>query len=193
MSRQLRVIKSDGSTEAYLHTKVLGTINNALTAGGQGDIVMAEDLTEVVTFYLYNKHDRATASSSEIFAMIKAVLAATGHEEAALALARHAHERRLKRSRTEVLAVSMQEFTDAQRLFQADPPPERTAWNKARIVRDLTERFGVPHQTARVVASCVEEKVFRMDMAMVPLSLIKQIVLGEAAALLRAERELRSR
>jgi hypothetical protein len=193
MSRQLRVVKSDGSTETYLHTKVLGTINNALTASGQGDIVMAEDLTEVVTFYLYNKHDRATASSNEIFAMIKAVLSATGHEEAALALAKHARERRLKRCRTEVLAVNMNEFTDAQRLFASDHPVERTPWNKARIVQDLTERFGVSHQTARVVASCVEEKVFRMEMTMVPLSLIKQLVLGEAAAMLRAERDLQVR
>lgn len=192
MNRQLRVIKSDGSTEAYLHTKVLGTVNNALTVSGQGDMMMAEDLTEVVTFYLYNKHARATAGSSEIFAMIKAVLAATGHEEAALALAKHARERRLKRARTEVLSVSMNEFTDAERLFQDDRPCERTAWNKARIVQDLTDRFGVSHQIARVVASCVEEKVFRMETTMVPLSLIRQLVLGEAVAMLRAERELQA-
>ena len=190
MNRQLKVTKSDGGMEAYLHTKVLGTINNALTASGQGDIVMAEDLTEVVTFYLYNKHNRATVSSSEIFTMIKAVLAATGHEDAALALARHALERRLKRARTEVLAVSMHEFSDAQKLCQTDRTLERIAWDKAHIARDLTDRFGVPRQTARVVAASVEEKVFRMEMTMVPLSLIKQLVLGEAAAMLRAEREL---
>lgn len=193
MNRQLRVRKSDGSIEAYLHTKVLGTINNALTACGQGDMVMAEDLTEVVTFYLYNKHGRATATSGEIFAMIKAVLAATGHEEAALALAKHAFERRLKRVRTEVLAVDIHELTDAQQLFQSDPAPARTAWDKGRIVQDLTERFGLPRRTARAVASGVEEKLFRMEMTMVPLSLIKQLVLGEAAALLRAEQELQLR
>ncbi len=193
MNRQLKVTKTDGGTEAYLHTKVLGTINNALTASGQGDIVMAEDLTEVVTFYLYNKHGRATVSSGEIFAMIKAILATTGHEEAALVLARHALERRLRRSRTEVLAVHMQEFADARQLLLTDGAPERTAWDKARIVKDLTDRFGVPRRIARAVASGVEEKIFRMEMTMVPLSLIKQLVLGEAAAMLRAERELHAR
>jgi len=193
MNRQLRVRKSDGSTEAYLHTKVLGTINNAMTACGQGDMVMAEDLTEVVTFYLYNKHDRTVASSGEIFAMIKAVLTATGHEEAALALTKHAFERRLRRLRTEVLAVDIHEFTDAEQLFGAGRAPERAAWDKGRIVQDLTERFGMPRRTARAVASGVEEKVFRMEMTMVPLSLIKQLVLGEAAALLHAERELQVR
>lgn len=191
MNRQLRVTKTDGGTEPYLHTKILGTINNALTASGQGDIIMAEDLTEVVTFYLYNRHNHATVSSSEIFAMIKAVLAATGHEDAAMALAKHALERRLKRARTEVLAVSIREFSDAQELCQTDRGPERAAWNKARIVRDLTDRFGVPRRIARVVASGVEEKVFRMEMTLVPLSLIKQLVLGEAAAMLRAEHELK--
>ncbi|HNY77865.1 MAG: hypothetical protein RBS72_09530 [Sedimentisphaerales bacterium] len=193
MNRQLRVRKSDGSTEAYLHTKVLGTINNAMTACGQGDMVMAEDLTEVVTFYLYNKHDRAVASSGEIFAMIKAVLTATGNEEAALALTKHAFERRLRRLRTEVLAVDIHEFTDAEQLFGAGRAPERAAWDKGRIVQDLTERFGMPRRTARAVASGVEEKVFRMEITMVPLSLIKQLVLGEAAALLHAERELQVR
>jgi hypothetical protein len=52
MDKQLRVVKADGSTEAYLHTKVLGTVNNALTAAGQGDMTLAEHLAEVVTFHL---------------------------------------------------------------------------------------------------------------------------------------------
>jgi hypothetical protein len=125
--------------------------------------------------------------------MIKAILVATGHEDAALALARHALERRLRRARTEVLAVNMHEFSDAQELCQTDRAPERTAWDKARIVQDLTDRFGMQPQTARVVASGVEEKVFRMEMTMVPLSLIKQLMLGEAATMLRAERELQAR
>jgi hypothetical protein len=190
MRRQLRVAKVDGTDEAYLHTKVIGTINNALTAAGQGDMVFAEDLAEVVTFYLYKKLGRRTVNSNEIYSMVKAVLAATGHEEAALALAQHTVERRLKRTRTEVLALNMSEFADAQKLHEMKQAPERNPWDKAHIVRDLTDRFGVPHHVARAVASAVEERLFRMEVTTVSLSLIKQLVLGEMAAMFHAQQEL---
>lgn len=190
MRRQLRVTKVDGTDEAYLHTKVIGTINNALTAAGQGDMIFAEDLAEVVTFYLYNKLGRRRVNSNEIYSMIKAVLAATGHEEAALALAQHTFERRLKRTRTEVLALSMSEFADAEKLHQMQQPPARTPWNKAHIVQDLTSRSEVPYHVARAVASAVEERIFRMEVTAVSLSLIKQLVLAEMAVLLGAQQEL---
>lgn len=96
------------------------------------------------------------------------------------------------RARTEVLAVDMQEFSDAQKLCQTRQPPARTPWDKGQIVHDLTTRFGVRRQTARTVASIVEERVFRMEITMVPLSLLKQLVLGETASMLRAERELQT-
>ena len=192
MKRQLQVIKADGTTEAYLHTKVIGTINSALTDVGQGDVLFAEDLAEVVTFYLYNKFGRRAVNSNEIYSMIKAVLAATGHEEAALALTQHTSERRLKRNRIEVLALNMSEFADAQKFYDMRQSPARSPWNKAQIVLDLTSRFGVSYHTARAVASTVEERILRMEMATVPLSLIKQLVLRETAAMLQAERELQA-
>lgn len=190
MNKQLRVVKANGNTEAYLHTKVIGTINHALTAGGYSDMPMAEDLAQVVTFYLYNKRRRTKVDASEIFSMIKAVLVATGHEAAALALSQHARRRHLARSRTEVLAVDVREFADARRVYEKSHQPARAPWNKSHIVDDLTTRFGIRHHTARAVASVVEERVLRMELTMVPLSLIKQLVLGETAAMLQAEEEL---
>jgi hypothetical protein len=190
MKRQLRVTKADGSSEAYLHTKVIGTINNALSAVDQADMAVAEDLAEVVTFYLYSSR-RRKVTSSEVFAMVKAVLAATNHEDAAVALSEHAYERRLKRVRTEVLAVDVQDYTDVERLFRTDPVP-RAPWDKTRIVQDLTEKSGLPRLTARAVAAMVEEQIFKMGVSTIPSSLIKQLVLGETAATLRAERELQT-
>jgi hypothetical protein len=192
MNRQLRVMKADGSTEAYRHTKVIGTINNALSATGRADMSMAEDLAEVVTYYLYHKQTQRGVSSSEIFTMIKAVLAATGQEEAAAVLTEYAHERRLRRARTEVLPINVQDFHDLRKLDHSNLPPDRARWDKARIVHDLTTRSGVSRDTARAVAAMVEERVFSMGMTMVPLSLIKQLVLGETAAALRAQKELQT-
>jgi transcriptional regulator NrdR family protein len=191
MNRQLQVTKTDGTTEEYLHTKVIGTINNALSAVGRPDIALAEDLAEVVTYYLYHQQDRRHVSSSEILAMIKAVLASTGYEAAAAALGEHAVERRLRRARTEVLALDVLACTNLEQLNRTRQSAARIAWDKSRIVRDLTAESGIPPEMARAVAATVEERVFGMGMTLVPRSLIKQLVLGEAAAMLQAQQELK--
>jgi transcriptional regulator NrdR family protein len=192
MNKQLQVTKADGTTEEYIHTKVIGTINNALSAAGRADMAMAEDLAEVVTYYLYKNRDHRQVSSSEILSMIKAVLTSTGYEAGAVALGEHAAGRRLKRARTEVIAIDVLDFADAEGLYRMRQPPERMRWDKGRIVHDLTAESGMARQTARAVASTVEERVFNMGMTLIPRSLIKQLVLGEAAAMLHAQRELQA-
>ena len=190
--RQLKVTKADGSIEEYLHTKVIGTISNALTSVDQSDIYIAEELAEVVTYFLYHKQSRRNVTSGEIFSMIKAVLADTQYEEAAVALDEYHFERRLKRCRTEVVLVDVRELADAELLCRAENLPDRTRWDKSRIVTDLVMDYNVRRQTARTIASIVEEKIFGMGIALVPTSLIKQVVLGNAAAVLRAERQLQT-
>jgi transcriptional regulator NrdR family protein len=187
---QLKVIKTDGSVEEYLHTKIIGTISTALSAIGRADIYVAEELAEVVTFYLYKRQHRRTANISEIFSIIKAVLASTGHEEAAAALSEHNFERRLKRSRVEVVSVDVEKLADAEMLCQNDHPDRRSRWDKTRIVKDLMEKYDVSRQTARTIASMVEEKIFNMGLTLVSASLIKQLVLSDTAAVLRAHNQL---
>ncbi len=192
MRKQLQVLKTDGTTEEYIHTKVVGTINNALSAAGEPDMAMAEDLAEVVTYYLYRRQNQREVGSSEILSMIKAVLVSTGFEAAAVALGEHAIERRLNRSRTEVLAVDVQDFADVEKLYRTRQPPVRVPWDKSRIIDELTGESGLSRQMARVVAAMVEERIFSMGMTRVPQSLLKQLILGEAAAVLRAEHELQA-
>jgi hypothetical protein len=192
MRTQLKVIKADGGLEEYLHTKVLGTISNALGSVGQADIDVAEQLAEVVTYYLYNGENRRSVTSSEIFSVIKAILAATNYEDAAIALSEHHFERKLKRSRIEVVWVDVQELTDAELLVRGEELGNRCRWDKSRIVGDLVTKYDISRQTARTIASMVEEKIFNIGITLVPASLIKQLVLGDAAALLRAQRQLQT-
>jgi len=192
MQTQLKVIKADGSVEEYLHTKVLGTISNALGSAGQADIGVAEQLAEVVTYYLYNGENRRSVTSSEIFSVIKAILAATNYEDAAVSLSEHHFERKLKRSRIEVVWVDVQELTDAELLVRGEELGNRCRWDKSRIVGDLVTKYDISRQTARTIASMVEEKIFNIGITLVPASLIKQLVLGDAAALLWAQRQLQT-
>jgi transcriptional regulator NrdR family protein len=189
---QLKVIKADGTVEQYLHTKVIGTISNALGSNGWPDTYVAEELAEVVTFYLYNRQNRRSATSSEILSIIKAVLSATSYEDAAAALSEHHFERRLKRSRIEVASIDIEELADAEKLCTTEHLDGRSRWEKSRIVKDLVEKHGVSRQTARTIASMVEEKIFNMGLTLIPASLVKQLVLSDAAAILRAQRQLQT-
>ena len=189
---QLKVIKTDGSIEEYLHTKVIGTINNALAGVDQADICIAEELAEAVTYFLYHKEKRRSVTSGEIFSIVKAVLAATSYGEAAVALSEYHFDRKLKRSRIEVVSVDIQELADAKLLCKPEQSCDRSRWDKSRIVKELVTRHNVGQQTARTIASMVEEKIVNMGTTLVPASLIKQLVLSDTAAVLRAERQLQT-
>lgn len=189
---QLKVIKADGAVEEYLHTKVMGTINNALGLVDQADIDIAEHFAEVVTFFLYHQDSRGRVTSGEILSIIKAVLAATGYEKAAAALSEHHLARKLKRSRVEVVPVNIRNLADAELLVGVDGPEGKCRWDKSRIVSHLITRHDICRQTARLIAAMVEEKVFNMGLTLVPSSLIMQLVLSDAATVLRAQQQLQA-
>lgn len=190
MKARLKVIKADGSCEEYLHTKVMGTIGNALTQAGQADILVAEQLAEVITYTLYNKRNTRCISSSEILSIIEAALSATGYEEAAILLNEHHIGRRLRRSRVEVVCVDICDVADAKRFSENGESVVRRRWDKSRIVADLVEKCGIERLSARAIASMVEQKVLGMDVTQVPASLVKQLVLSEAVVMLRAQKQL---
>jgi hypothetical protein len=54
------------------------------------------------------------------------------------------------------------------------------------------DNYGINRQTARTIASLVEEKVLKIGIRMIPASLIKQLVLGDAAAVLQAQQQLQT-
>jgi len=189
---RLKVVKADGSVEEYLHTKVIGAISNALAYDGQADIHVAEELAEVVTYFLYHQKNPRTVTSGEIFSIIKAVLAATTYEDAAIILTEHHFNRKLRRSRIEVVSIDIQQLADAEMLCGTQQSSPRSRWDKSKIVNDLVTDYDVSRQTARTIASMVEEKIFSMGLTSVSASLIKQIVLGDTAAFLRAQRQLQT-
>jgi transcriptional regulator NrdR family protein len=192
---KLAVVKADGTTEEYLHTKVVGAIANALGAAGQPDITTAEELAEAVTFFLYHTGTHPTSrsiSTSEVLSVIETVLASTGYEEAAVSLSEHHFERKLRRCRVEVVSGLLHELADAEKLYKDGTECARSRWDKSRIVDDLVARHGLSRQAARTVASMVEEKVFNMGLSIVPAGLVRQLVLSDAAAVIYAEQQLQT-
>jgi len=186
-----QLIKTDSTVEEYLHTKVIGTINNALADVHQADTPTAEKLAEAVTYFLYNKKNTQTVTTNEIFSIVKTVLAATSNEKAAIALNEHYYQRNRYRSRIEVVSADIQNLEDAKTLA-SQKINDRTPWNKSIIVNDLINDYGLDKQTARTIASMVEEKILAMKITLMPTSLIKQLLLNVTASLLRAHNQLPS-
>lgn len=192
MERQLKVLKSDGSIEEYLHTKVIGTISSAMAGVGEPDTCVAEQLAEAITYFLYQKRKRRSITCSEILSMVKAVLSGTGHEEAAIALSEHHLHRRLRRSRVEVVSVNVLQLSDAELICEDHHIHKRSRWDKSRIVEGLISKYGLCPKIARTIASLVEEKILGMGINLVSDSLVKQLVLGDTAAILQANKELQT-
>ena len=190
MKMQLKVIKRDGSIEEYFHTKVIGTISKVLGAVGEGGISTAERLAEVVTYFLYHNKKFEEVGSNEIFSIVKATLTTANYEKSAIALSEHYFCRKLKRCRIEVFSVDICELCDAELLFDGSGFVDKGRWNKSQIIYDLVESYDICPQTARTIASMVEEKVFSMGITSVSTGLINQLVLSDAALVLRAERQL---
>ena len=197
MPRQQEVIKADGAVEQYLHTKVLATLNHAFGRVDRSDLFLAQELADVVTYYLYHnethpgksKVPRARVPTNEILSMIKGILTTTGHEDAAASLIDYHYARQLKRNRIDVVHMDLHDLADAQRLCDNETGP-RAKWSKSRITQDLMIEYSVPRQTARAIASMVEEKILGMDLPLVPTGLIRMLMLNDTALVLRAQEQL---
>ena len=163
---QLHVVKSDGSIEEYVHTKVIGTISRVLSKVGSDSVYLAEQLTDVVTYYLYQQENKSRISSSEIFSIIVAILTETGYEDAADLLNEFHLRRRFKRLRTEVISIDIQEITDAQAFADTEQSENTYQWDKSRIVSNLTEKYSFDNPMARMIASMVEDRIFNLDIIM---------------------------
>lgn len=187
---KLAVVKADGTVEEYFHTKVVGAIANALSTAGQPDIKAAEELADAVTFFLYHAGPNRSITTGEVLSVIETVLASTGFAEAAAVLNEHHFERKLRRCRVEVVKARLHELSDAEELYKDNASLPKSRWDKSRIVDDLIAENGFDRQTARAVASMVEQKVFNLDLPVVPASLVRQLVLSDAAVVIWAKQQL---
>jgi hypothetical protein len=172
---QIRVTKTDGSMEPYLHTKVLCTLNHALALVDNDCLYAAEQLAEAVTFYVYGANKRIVLTTDEVHLMIVSVLTGTGYGHAAQALGQHRHHRRLMRHRIEVVSES------------EDGGLRTEPWDKSRIARDLAQERCYDELLARTIAGSVEEKVLAMRISRVRKSLVRQLVMADAEAMAEAD------
>ena len=169
---RIRIIKADGSTESYLHTKVLGSLHRAMAAVQSDCLETAQMLSEAVTYFLYRQPKSETLTTDQIHQMILTVLEGAGFAAGAEVLTAHRLNRRLMRRRISVI------------------DSEQLAWDKGLIVQDLVEHYQTERPLARAIAGLVEEKVLRMGAAHIRKGLIRHLVMTDMEDLLEAHHEL---
>lgn len=169
---QIQVLKAGGSTESYLHTKVLGTLHRAMAAVEVDCLETAQMLSDAVTYFLYRHPESKTLTTDQIHQMILTVLDGAGFGAASEHLNAHRLNRRLQRRRVEV--------TDSEHLV----------WDKECIVRDLVEQYCMETPLARTIAGAVEEKVLRMGVLRIRKGTIHHLMMADMENLLEAHYQL---
>ncbi len=176
---KIRVLKEDGVIEDYKHTKVFGTLNNALALVDQASVFTAEQLAEAITFYFYKKQDSQLLKSEQVHLLVMSVLQGTGYQNAAKKLNEHRLNRKIKRNRMSVINS-----------FKRDDPDNASKWDKGVIVKKLVASGAINRDLARAIASTVEQRVLAMEVSSVTTELISVIVKEQTDAMLTAQRSL---
>lgn len=190
---QLKVEKSDGSSEVYLHTKVMGTIAAALAEGGCYEEGCPEQLAEAVTTFLKRSCRKGSVGSDEIHSMIEVSLCETGYIEAALVLHEYRVNRQIKRKRIEVLHTCRSGRNTFDQIHEEPDSSETDTiepWDKSVIARDLEKNRALPRNLARAIAGAVEEKILRLDCRQLSSALVRELVENELLSMKRAEQAL---
>ena len=156
-----------------MHTKVIGSLHNALALADESNVFIAEQLADAITFNLYRKNAHHI-TSEEIHLAVDAVLSATGYYNAAVALSEYRNTRKLKRNRIVVV----------------NDNKSQSKWNKSIIVSGLIQKNGCNKHVARAIASSVEEKVLNLAMSKITASLIEHLVHADTETMLLAQKQL---
>ncbi len=193
----LTVIKSDGSTEAYIHTRVMATISSAISDAGCYSEQTVSALADAVRMYIEDCRDDSSVnlqiSSDDIYSMILATLQETGHGRAAVILKLHRINRQIHRQRQLVLHCLAPHLPKEDILIheccldnfkqscnvEDCPYLELEPWNKSRLAAKVLKDYNLTKNAARVVAANVEEKLFRLNISVARCMLIKQLILNE--------------
>lgn len=194
-----RVRKRNGTTAEYDEGKVAHEIAMAVQAAGEGDPALAQELAEVVTFFLEKHHGSTSAAATpggarhrrretvvdpeQIADMIERVLLETAPPAVAKAFI-------LRRQRRQEVAETivvhrppsysqMRLFPDDSLTVEADSTAEAHHWDRMKIVEALTRESDVAPLVAEKIAQRVEERLFNSGLKRVTSGLIRELINAE--------------
>ncbi len=178
------VKKRDGRIVPFDLRKIADALGKAFTVTGEADPKLGEELAQVVAMALgrrewvsRGKRRRVPPPSiEEIQDLVERVLMETGYTRTAKAYILY----RDKRAQLRELVSVRENETDSSSLPQVQGAQGlRQAWSKARIAAALIQEAQIPRETAELVASRVERKVFESGIHRLSTTLIRELVDNE--------------
>ncbi|HPF41833.1 MAG TPA: ATP cone domain-containing protein [Phycisphaerae bacterium] len=177
MDGEVRIVKRDGSVEAFSFPKLLNCIQNGFHSSGETidrHQSTSRGLAEAVQTYLHNVDQReheGPIASHDVARLVELVLTQTGYVAASMAIKRHADLRKRQRNWVKVAHKRPSDGLIVQK-----------RWNKTRIVAHLLDDHHLEPTTARIVSGRVEQIVFNCGLKVVTENFVKETVNSELLA-----------
>ena len=172
MARIRQVRRGDGSLEPFRERKIADAIRQALTAVGQPDQALAEELAGVVSLFLEKYHGDAVPSLADVDQMACRVLIETGHAAAAKRLEELKRDQRRLEEEVTVRSFPGKELG----AIPGAPEESVSPWSRERLVRSLVRAGELPISLAEEVAASVESRILRADLRSVTPAFIRELV-----------------
>lgn len=171
------VRKRDGRIVHFDRAKIADAIFKAAQSVGGEDRFLAEQLADVVTFYLERKGVK-TPDIEEIQDAVEKVLIEMGHAKTAKAFILYRDWRTRTRG---VLQVRKQKrsklsSTDLSLMVSTPQAEDILPWDKNKIRDALIKECGISSSVAGSIASSVEEKIMRSGLKTLSTILIRELV-----------------
>jgi len=182
-NRITHIRKRDGRMMPFEKSKIADAIFKAARAVGGQDRYVAEELASAVTDYLNLHYEGDVPGIEDIQDMVEKVLMETGHAKTAKAYIlyrdKRAQARRAMRVRKATRSKAAQSTTDAALLVDTGSKDALLEWDKGRIAEALEKEASLDPQTARKVASAVEQRVLASGLSRISTGLVRELVDNE--------------
>ncbi len=171
------VRKRDGRVVPFDKTKIADAIFKAAQSVGGEDRYLAEQMADVVTFYL-EKKGVEVPDIEEIQDAVEKVLIEMGHAKTAKAFILYRDWRTRVRN---IIKVRKQKkshvsSTDFALMVSTTQTADILPWDKNKISDALIKECDISPSVASAIASSVEEKIMRSELKNISTILIRELV-----------------
>ena len=179
MARIKKIMSSDGTLVPFDEKDITRSIYQATVLAGAPDYELAEELADVVTFFIERNYVDSYPTHEDISEWVERVLLETADPEIAKAFILWREEQ--KKINADKSSKNLREPTlfDDFEISVVGSDNEISLWDRRKIHEDLIIKTGVARKVAEDIAYNVEEKVFSIGKAKITSKLIRALIDAE--------------
>ena len=179
MARIKKIINPDGTLVPFDEKDIIRSIYQATVLAGAPDFELAEELADVVIFFIERNFTESYPTHEDITEWVERVLLETADPEIAKAFILWREEQKkldLSKSSKSYREPSL--FEDFE-VSVVGSDNKISLWDRRKIHEDLIIKTGIARKVAEDIANIVEEKVFSIGKAKITSKLIRALIDAE--------------